>query len=131
MPPLSASRRVERVCRACLVEPHRLAALSLPRSRVEVFRRADVGEFFERVAHLVAELGRLDIERWPPVARDQRESKRQRRVRYVRAADVESPGDILRIGHQQRVGAEFLQFGANALELVGCALAGEFEFAQS
>ncbi len=76
-------------------------------------------------------LAAVDIERWPPVLRDQGKGKRQWRVRYVRAADVESPGDILRIGDKQRVGAEFLQFGTDAFELVRCSFAGEFELAQS
>ena len=34
-------------------------------------------------------------------------AERQRRMRDIGAANVESPGDVLRIGHHQRVGAQF------------------------
>ena len=73
----------------------------------------------QRVAHGVVELAAVDIERRPALARDEREGERQRRMRDVGAADVERPGDVLRIGHHQRVGAQLFQFGADALELVG------------
>ena len=93
--------------------------------------RAQVAEFFQRVAHLVVELDRIDIECRATLVRHQREGERQWRMRHVGAADVEGPGHVLRIGHQQQVGAQFVDFGADALELVGGALAGELELAQA
>ena len=93
--------------------------LSCARSSVELAGRAHLGDLLQRVARLVVELGAVDIERRPALARDQREGERQRRMRHVGAADVEGPGDVLRIGHHQRIGAQLGQFGAHALELVG------------
>ena len=48
----------------------------------------------------------VDIERRPAVLRHDGEGERQRRVRDVGAADVEGPGDGVRIGDHQRVGAQ-------------------------
>ena len=49
---------------------------------------------------------------------------------HVGAADVERPGDVLRVRHHQRIGAQLGELGAHALELVGRAFAGELEIAQ-
>ena len=51
-------------------------------------------------------------------ARNDRERERQRRVGHVRAADIEGPGDRMRIGDHERVGLELLDLGADARELV-------------
>ena len=48
----------------------------------------------------------------------------------IRAADIECPGDVLRVGNEQSVGAQAGHLRADALELVGRAFAGELEFAQ-
>ena len=60
-----------------------------------------------------------------------REGERQRRMRDVGAADVERPGDILRVGHDQHIGTQLFQLGLDALELVGGAFAGKLDIAQS
>ena len=49
----------------------------------------------------------------------------------VSAPNVECPGDILWIGHQQRVDARPCQFGADALDFVRRAFPGELEFADA
>ena len=119
----------ERVDGAALVEPH---GLVLERGEVAHQRvgRAHVCDLLQRAAHFVVELGGVDIEGRAALARHQREGKRERRMRHVGAADVESPGDILRVRHHQGVGAELGEFAADALELVGGALAGKLEIAQ-
>ena len=71
----------------------------------------------------------MHVQRRLAFARDNREGECQRGMRHVGAANVERPGDVLRIRHYQRVGAKCFQFGLNALELIGGALAGEFEVA--
>ena len=120
----------QRIGRARLVQPHGLV-LELAKIAGELIGRAHVAEFFQRVAYLVVELDRIDIECRATLVRHQREGERQWRMRHVGAADVEGPGHVLRIGHQQQVGAQFADFGADALELVGGTLAGELELAQA
>jgi len=104
--------------------------LLLAQGAGEIIGCAHVGKFFQRAAHAVFELAGLDIEARAPLARDQRVSQRQRGMRHVGAADVEGPGDVLRIRHQQRIGAQLVQLGLDALELVGGAFAGELDVAQ-
>mgnify|MGYP003694135355 CR=1 FL=1 len=48
----------------------------------------------------------------------------------VGAADVEGPGDGVRIGDDQRVGAQLADLGADARELVVRRLAGEAQVMQ-
>jgi hypothetical protein len=119
----------QRVGRARLVEPHGLVLEcgDILRQRLG---RAHVAEVFERVPHIVVELGAVDIKPRPAFARYHRESQRQRRMGNVGAADVESPGDVLRVRHHQRVGTKFPQLGADGLELVGGVLTGELDVAQ-
>ena len=92
------------------------ASPSAARSRAKCVGRAHVGKFFQAVAHVVGKLAPVDIERRPALARDHREGQRQRGVRHVRAADVEGPGDRVRIGHHQRVGLELCDLGADQRE---------------
>ena len=119
----------QRVGGAGLVEPHHFV---LERAQVadEIVRRAHGGEILQRVARFVVELGGLDIERRAAFARHNGKGQHQRRMRHVGAADVEGPGHVLRIRHHQHIGAQFDEFGADARELVGGALAGEVEVAQ-
>jgi hypothetical protein len=49
----------------------------------------------------------------------------------IGAAYVERPGDVLRIGDQQRVGAQLRNLGADPLELVGRCLARELWITQA
>ena len=119
----------QRVGGARLVEADRLA-LEAGEVACKPLRRAHVGDFFQRVSHGIVELAGLDIERRAVLRRHQREAERQRRVRHIRAADIEQPVDVLRIGHHQRVGAQFGKFAARALELFRGAFAGEFDVTQ-
>ena len=52
-------------------------------------------------------------------------------MRNVRAAYVECPGHVLRIGNQQRVGAQFHEFCPDALDLVGGGFASELYLAHA
>ena len=49
----------------------------------------------------------------------------------IGAANVERPGDVLRIGDQQRVGAQLRNLGADPFELVRCCLTRELGVAQT
>ena len=117
----------ERVGGRRLVEPHgRLGGAERFQIVREGGRLAHVGERFEIVAHLVGQLAAVDVDRRPPLARHACEGKRQRRVRHVGAADVEGPGDIVRVGDDQRVALQLRDLGLDARELLLRALAGEF-----
>ena len=94
----------ERVGRARLVEPHGLV-LELRKVADKIVGRAQRGDLLQRGARFVVELGRSHIERGLALARDNREGERQRRMRDIRAADVEGPGDVLRVRHHQHIGA--------------------------
>ena len=48
----------------------------------------------------------------------------------IRAANIERPGDILRIRYEKSVGSQLFQLGANALELAVRSFAGELDLAQ-
>ena len=61
-----------------LVEPDGLI-LELVKIAGEIIRSTHVGEFLQRVTNIVAELGRLDIERWPAFERHHRERERKGR----------------------------------------------------
>ncbi len=96
-------------------------------------RRPERGEIFGEhrlLAHLVAELAAIDIERGAALARQYRERERQRRVGHVGAADVEGPGDRLRVGDDERVGLGLGDLGLHPRELRGGALAGEAQIVQ-
>ena len=120
----------ERVGGARLVEPHGLA-LELREIARKLAGARTSANLLQRVAHVVVELGAVDIERRPALARDERKGERQRRMRHVGAADVEGPGDVLRVRHHQRIGAQLGELGVHALELVGGAFAGELDVAQA
>ena len=131
LPPPSRHNAGERVGRARLVEPHGLAL-----ERAEIAREVASGARTSAISSSawrtsLPSLPRVDIERRPALARNEREGERQRRMRDVGAADVERPGDVLRVGHHQRVGAQLGDLAAHALELVGRAFAGEFQLAQA
>ncbi len=111
LPPLAAMQPRQRVGGARLVEPHGLA-LEFGEVAREIVGRAQLGDLFQRVARFVVELAAVHIERRPALARDHREGERQRRMRHVRAADVEGPGDVLRVRHHQHVGAQLLSSSA-------------------
>ena len=97
----------------------------------ELVRRANVGKGLDRVPHGVVELGAVHIERGPAVLWNYRECKRERRMGDIGAANVESPGDVLRVGDQQRVGAQLRNLGADPFELVRRGLARELGVAQA
>ena len=96
----------------------------------EFGRRAHLGDRFQRVARRIVELAARQIKRRAALARNDREGERQRRMRDVGAADIERPGDVLRIRHNQCVATQLHQLGPDAHELVGRAFAGELDGAQ-
>ena len=51
-------------------------------------------------------------------------------MRNVCATDIERPGNILGIGNEQRIRAQFLQLCADTFELVGRWFAGKFDLPQ-
>ena len=114
----------QRVGRGGLVEPHRLAA-HLREIAFQVVGRAHLGNVGKRGACRVVELGVVDIKRRFALARHGGEGQRQRRVRDIVAADVEGPGDVLRVRHHQHVGARLGDLGLDAAQFVNGALAGE------
>jgi hypothetical protein len=94
----------QRVGGAGLIEPYRLV---LERGQVgdEVGGIPYVRDLFEAVTRFVAELGRFDIEPRPSLAWNGGEAEDQRRMGNVRSPDIEGPGQVLRIGDDQDVGA--------------------------
>ena len=108
--------------------PHRGLGLAPSRFErdAEIVRLAHIGVLLEAIAHAVRELAAVDEDGRPAVLRHQRVGERQRRVRDVGAADVERPGDVVRIGHHQRVGAQFGDLVADARELAASASPANF-----
>ena len=80
--------------------------------------------------HRVGELFAFDIERRAALARNDGGRERQRRMADVGAADVEGPGHRVRIGDDQRVGAQICDLGLDARELGVGLLAGEAQVVQ-
>ncbi len=75
--------------------------------------------------HLAVELVGLHEERHRAVRPHHGEAERHRRVRQVRAADVEEPGDAVGLGQHRRVGPRLGDGRADPAAPVGRALAGE------
>ena len=101
------------------IEPH-LAPLAAERGEVafELRARAHVGKLFEAMTDVVAELAAVDIESRPALARHEGEGEHHRRVRNIAAADVEQPGDRMRIADHERVGGSLLDRAAHAREFL-------------
>ena len=87
-------------------------------------------QFLDLVPHRVAELAALDIERRSPVLGHDGKGERDRRVRDVGAADVERPGEGVRIRDHQRVGTRRGDLGADPGELGVGVFAGVAEIVQ-
>ena len=116
----------ERIGSGCLIEAHDALCRTERREILsENGRLAHIRQLLERVAHGIGQLAAVDIESGTPLLRHDREGERQRRVRHVGAADVEGPGDVLRIGDDERVGLELGDLGADAGKLRGRILAGK------
>ena len=107
LPPAAVIERAQRVGGGGVIEPRSprriapAASASRRARRVRAHRR-----LLEMIARAVGKLAAVDEERRPAVLRHHREGQRQRRVRDIGAADVEGPGDRVRIGQHQRVGAQ-------------------------
>src|SRR5207302_7505588 len=73
----------------------------------ETFRLFNIGEARKLVARMIVELARIDVKARLGFLQDQRIAKRQRSMRDVMAADVEDPGNRVRIADEHRIlGAE-------------------------
>ncbi len=86
------------------IEEH--APMLLPQPREIIFearRLFDLGIIFEIGARCGIELGRLDIKPRFALVRNQGEGQRQRRVRDICAADIERPGDGMRIADDESI----------------------------
>ena len=121
----------KRIGRGRLVEPHRPA----PRAEGcevagQIRGSADVGKRFQRVTHAVVEFAGVEIERWPPLLRHDCVAERQRGMDYVRAADIERPGQRMRVGQDERVGARFGNLRLDACDLGGGFFAGKAQVVQ-
>ena len=114
-----------------LVDPHAVLSLAqiLERAR-ESGRLAQIGECLEAAAHLVRELSAIDVERRPARLRNDGEGERERGVRHIGTADVECPGDRVRVRHDQRVGAQLRRARPDAGELFVGRFAGETQIVQ-
>ena len=104
-----------------------LSARRLVERRSEFRRLGDVGDVLDMGARGVGELARIDQQRWPPLGRNDGEGQRQRRVLHVGAADVEEPGDRIRLGQHGRAGPRLRQRLLDIGELVGGGTAGDVE----
>ena len=107
------------------IEPHG-AMLFAQRDQIalEGGARPHLGDLFEPLAHVAVELAQIDKQQRAALLRDHGEGQRHRRVRNVAAADVEQPGDGLRVRHHEHIGGEFLHFRADAGELAVGIFAG-------
>ena len=89
----------------------------------ETCRLFNVGEARELVARMIVELARIDEKARLGALQDQRVAKRQGSMRDIMAADVEDPGNRVRIADQQRIlGPER---GGGAGEFPFCGLSGK------
>jgi hypothetical protein len=93
-------------------------------SRLEVDRFARFSQLFQAVAGGVAELASVDEDGRAALAWDQREAERERRVRDVGAANVEGPGECVRVRDDERVVAAVGDLLADPGQLVLGRLAG-------
>ncbi len=116
----------QRVGRGGPVEAHGLAA-HLREIVLQIVFAVDVGDVGQRGARGVVELGLVEIERRLALARHHGEGERQRRMRDIAAANVEGPGDVLRVRDDQHVGAQLADLALDAAQFVGGAFAGELE----
>ena len=80
---------------------------------------------FEPIAYCVVELATIEIERGTAFLRHNGEPERQRRVCHIGAADVECPGDRVRVGYHESVRAALGELRLDALKLRRRTLAGE------
>ena len=96
--------------------------------RAEIGGVRDVAVLLDRVADGVGKLARVDEDGGAAFAWHDRVGERQGRMADVGAADVEGPGDRVRIGDQQRVDAESGQRGRDPGKLVGGRLARDARF---
>ena len=83
------------------------------------------------VARQIGEFAVVDEHGRTAVFRHQRVGQRQRRMRDVGAADVESPGHCVRIRQHQRIDAELCNFQPDTLQFLGFDLAGKLRTVNS
>ena len=94
------------------------------RARQRLLRR-DVGDGADGGAGLVRDLRRIEEHRRAPLGRDHRIAERQRRMRDVAAADVEGPGEVVRVRDHERVELRLRELFPDARELRLARLAGK------
>ena len=109
------ARRVEGDAQARGAEPRHEAG--------EPIGLVDVGQCAEPRAHRAGQFAPVDEQRRSPLARQIGEAQRQRRMRDVGAADVEQPGDGVRVADEEAVFS--LEGGADAGHFSRRALAGQ------
>ncbi len=86
---------------------------------------AHIRDAFEMMPDIVRELAAVEIERWPPLRGHDGEGKRQRGVGDIGAADVEQPGDGMRVGDHKRIRLEPGDLGTQTRNLARRIFAGE------
>ena len=89
--------------------------------------RREVGEIADGVAGLVRHLRRIEEQARAALPGQDRIAERQGRVPHIAAAQVEGPGEVVRIGDDERVELRLRHLLADALELGGRGLAGIVE----
>ncbi len=118
----------QRIGAGCGIDGDRGLGLRQPlQLNAELVGFRHIGMPLEVIARAVRKLAAVDEYGRPAVLRHQRIGERQRRVRDVGAADVERPRHRVRVGHHQRVGAQFDDLVANARELRRFSFAGIFQ----
>src|SRR5262249_21929514 len=121
----------QRVGGGGLIEAHGRFSPAQRLERQRKLRRlAHIGERFEAAARPPREPAAVYVERKPTLFGHDGEGERERRVGDVGATDVECPGDGVRVRHDERVGAQLRQFGANTGKLFARVFAGEAHIVQ-
>src|SRR5262245_62851576 len=80
--------------------------------------------------HVVRLLTAVDEQRRTALARDDGERERQRRVRDIGAADVEGPGDGVRVRYDQRVRFQLRDLGTDGRKLCLGSLTSKTDIVQ-
>ena len=101
-----------------LIEPHGLAGFT---ERAEIADEgrgvADIYDFLKLVAHGIGQLASVGVERWAPFLRNDGVGEWQWRVCHIGAADVERPGNRMRIGDHKCIRPQVGNFAPDAAQL--------------
>ena len=91
---------------------------------VQLIGRAQCGELFQHGPRLRIEFSRIEIKTRLMTLDDQSTGQRQRRMRHIRATNIECPSHGMRIADEET--GDILQRLFNARELLRCVFTGIF-----